>query len=190
MSNTELATFAGGCFWCVEAAFKELDGVHGATSGYCGGHVENPGYREVCSGATGHAEAVQVAYDPERIAYADLLEVFFSIHDPTTKDREGPDVGSQYRSAVYYHDEEQRDLAANYIEALEEEGAYDDPIVTELEPLERFWEAEAYHQDYFEKQRTADGNITDAYCRIHAQPKVEKVRGKFKDLVKATEEAD
>jgi peptide-methionine (S)-S-oxide reductase len=174
---TETATFAGGCFWCVEAALKELDGVHEATSGYCGGRVEDPGYKQVCSGTTGHAEAVQVTYDPDRISYADLLEVFFAIHDPTTKDRQGPDVGSQYRSAIYYHDEEQRDLARKYMDALEEEGAYDDPIVTELEPLERFWEAEEYHQDYFEK------NPSDAYCRMHAQPKVKKVRETFQDTV-------
>jgi len=187
---TETATFAGGCFWCVEAALKELDGVVGATSGYCGGHVDDPGYREVCRGSTGHAEAVQVDYDPDRISYADLLEVFFTIHTPTTENREGPDVGSQYRSGVYHHDEEQRELAANYIRALEESGAYDDPIVTELEPLERFWVAEEYHQDYFEKQRTADGNITDAYCRMHAQPKVEKVRERFAELVGPQQKAD
>jgi peptide-methionine (S)-S-oxide reductase len=137
----------------------------------------DPGYKQVCSGTTGHAEAVQVTYDPDRISYADLLEVFFAIHDPTTKDRQGPDVGSQYRSAIYYHDEEQRDLARKYVDALEEEGAYDDPIVTELEPLERFWEAEEYHQNYFEK------NPTDAYCRMHAQPKVETVRETFRDAV-------
>ena len=181
---TETATFAGGCFWCIEAALKELDGVHEATSGYCGGRVEDPGYKQVCSGTTGHAEAVKVTYDPDRISYADLLEVFFAIHDPTTKDRQGPDVGSQYRSAIYYHNEEQRDLARKYVDALEEEGAYDDPIVTELEPLKRFWEAEEYHQDYFEKQRTADGNIEDAYCQVHVAPKVEKVREKFKDRMK------
>jgi len=181
---TETATFAGGCFWCVEAALKDLDGVLAATSGYCGGHVDDPGYKKVCRGTTGHAEAVQVEYDPDRIGYADLLEVFFAIHDPTTEDRQGPDVGSQYRSAIYYHDEEQRDLAANYMAALEESGAYNDPIVTELEPLDRFWVAEEYHQDYFEK------NPSDAYCRMHAQPKVEKVREKFAELVRAESKAD
>jgi peptide-methionine (S)-S-oxide reductase len=181
---TETATFAGGCFWCVEAALKELDGVRSATSGYCGGHVDDPGYKAVCRGTTGHAEAVQVEYDPDRISYGDLLEVFFTIHTPTTKDREGPDVGSQYRSAIYYHDEDQRDLAANYIEALEDSGGYDDPIVTELEPLERFWEAEEYHQDYFEK------NPSDAYCRMHAQPKMEKVRERFDELVGTRGTAD
>ena len=181
---TETATFAGGCFWCVEAALKDLDGVLAATSGYCGGHVGDPGYKEVCRGTTGHAEAVQVEYDPDRIGYADLLEVFFAIHDPTTEDRQGPDVGSQYRSAIYYHDEEQRDLAANYMAALEESGAYDDAIVTELEPLDRFWVAEEYHQDYFEE------NPSDAYCRMHAQPKVEKVRERFAELVRAESKAD
>jgi peptide-methionine (S)-S-oxide reductase len=173
---SETATFAGGCFWCVEAALKQLDGVVEATSGYCGGHVDDPGYKAVCRGTTGHAEAVQVEYDPDRISYADLLEVFFTIHTPTTTDREGPDVGSQYRSAIYYHDDRQHELAENYIEALEEKGGYDDPIVTELEALERFWEAEEYHQDYFEK------NPSDAYCRMHAKPKVEKVRERFDSL--------
>jgi peptide-methionine (S)-S-oxide reductase len=184
MSETELATFAGGCFWCVEAAFEELDGVLEATSGYAGGHVEDPGYREVCSGSTGHAEVVQVEYDPDRIEYADLLEVFFAVHDPTTKDRQGPDVGSQYRLAIYYHDDEQRDLARKYMEAMEESGGYADPIVTELEPLDRFWVAEEYHQDYFEK------NPNDAYCRMHARPKVETVREKFENLATAAEETD
>jgi len=178
MNESETATFAGGCFWCVEAAFEELDGVLETTSGYCGGHTEDPTYREVCSETTGHAEAVQVAYDPDLITYADLLEVFFAIHDPTTKNRQGPDVGSQYRSAIYYHDEEQRDLARTYMDALEEEGGYGDPIVTELESLDRFWVAEEYHQDYFAK------NPSDAYCRMHAQPKVEKVRERFAAKVK------
>ena len=181
---TETATFAGGCFWCVEAALKELEGVHSATSGYCGGHVDDPGYREVCRETTGHAEAVRVEYDPDRISYADLLEVFFTVHTPTTENREGPDVGSQYRSAVYYHDEKQRDLAANYIQALEESDVYDDPIVTELEALDTFWVAEEYHQDYFDK------NPSDAYCRMHAQPKIEKVRERFDELTGAQRTAD
>ena len=168
----ERATFGGGCFWCVEAALKELEGVESVTSGYAGGDTEEPTYREVCSGQTGHAEVVQVEFDPDQIAYEDLLEVFFTIHDPTTKDREGPDVGSQYRSAIYAHDDEQLDTARAFAEALEEEGLYDG-IVTEIEPLETFYEAEEYHQDYFEK------NPTDAYCRMHAAPKVEKVRAKF-----------
>ena len=169
----EHATFGGGCFWCVEAALKPLDGVRSVTSGYAGGHAENPSYEAVCRGTTGHAEVVQVAYDPDEISYPDLLEVFFTIHDPTTEDREGPDVGSQYRSIVLYHDDEQRELVEAFVVELEESGAYDDSIVTEIEPLETFYEAEEKHQDYFEK------NPQDAYCRMHAAPKVEKVREQF-----------
>jgi peptide-methionine (S)-S-oxide reductase len=169
----ERATLAGGCFWCIEAALEELDGVHEATSGYCGGHVEDPTYRQVCSGSTGHAEAVQVTYDPDVVAYEDLLEVFFSIHTPTTKDREGPDVGSQYRSAVYYHDETQRETVEAFVDELEREGVYDDPIVTEVEPLETFYEAEAKHQNYFEK------HPNKPYCAANVRPKVEKVREQF-----------
>jgi len=174
---TATATFGGGCFWCIEAAFKELDGVRSVTSGYAGGHVDTPSYREVCSGNTGHAEVVQVEYDPDVVAYEELLEVFFTVHDPTQRNRQGPDVGTQYRSIVLAHDEEQRALASEYIDALDEEGGYDDPVVTELEPLEQFWRAEEKHQDYFEK------NPNDAYCQMHAQPKVEKVRQKFREKV-------
>ncbi|MFT4889468.1 MAG: peptide-methionine (S)-S-oxide reductase [Halobacteriales archaeon] len=169
---TETATLAGGCFWCIEAAFEELDGVESVTAGYAGGHVEDPTYEQVCTGETGHAEVVRIEYDPARIEYLDLLEVFFRIHDPTTKDREGPDVGSQYRSAVFYHDDRQRETVEAFVEELEESGVYDG-IVTEIEPLETFYEAEEYHQDYFEK------NPQDAYCRMHAAPKVEKVREEF-----------
>ncbi|RLM89251.1 peptide-methionine (S)-S-oxide reductase [Halobellus sp. Atlit-38R] len=169
------ATFGGGCFWCTEAAMQELDGVESVTSGYAGGNTENPTYREVCSGSTGHAEVVQIEYDPDVIGYDDLLEVFFATHDPTQLNRQGPDVGSQYRSIVLYHDDEQRRQAEAYVEALDEE--YDDDVVTEIESLERFWPAEEYHQDYFEK------NPNDAYCRMHAQPKVEKVRERFASKV-------
>jgi len=168
----ERATFGGGCFWCIEAAFEELEGVESVTSGYAGGHTEDPGYREVCSGKTGHAEVVQIEYDPDQIAYEDLLEVFFTIHDPTTKDRQGPDVGSQYRSAIYAHSDAQLETAEAFAAELEQEGVYEG-IVTEIEPLDTFYEAEEYHQNYFEK------NPTDAYCRMHAAPKVEKVRKKF-----------
>ncbi|NGM71153.1 peptide-methionine (S)-S-oxide reductase MsrA [Natronolimnobius sp. AArcel1] len=170
----EHATFGGGCFWCVEAAFKELEGVNTVTSGYAGGHVENPTYEAVCAESTGHAEVVQIEYDPAEITYPDLLEVFFTIHDPTTKDREGPDVGSQYRSAIYTHDRDQLETATQFVDALENDGLYEG-IVTEIEPLERFYEAEAYHQDYFEK------NPNDAYCTMHAAPKVEKVREQFSE---------
>ncbi len=173
----ERATFGGGCFWCIEAAFEEIDGVESVTSGYAGGHVEDPSYRAVCSGSTGHAEVVQLEYDPDRIGYDELLEVFFTIHDPTQLNRQGPDVGSQYRSIVLHHDDRQRRLAERYVEALAEEGGYDEPIVTEIEPLERFWRAEEHHQNYFEK------NPLDAYCRMHARPKVEKVREAFAEKI-------
>ena len=172
------ATVAGGCFWCVEAALKELAGVESVTSGYTGGTTENPTYEEVCSGSTGHAEAVQVVYDPDELDYVDVLEVFFGIHDPTTKDRQGPDVGSQYRSAVFYHDDEQRETAERYIEEVDAAGVYDDPVVTEVEPLGEFYEAEAYHQDYYEK------NPDQPYCATYVPPKLEKVREQFGDKVK------
>lgn len=175
---TEKATLAGGCFWCLEAAYEELDGVESVTSGYAGGSVENPTYEAVCSGETGHAEVVQLEYDPETVGYDELLQVFFTIHDPTTLNRQGPDVGSQYRSAVFYHDDEQRDVAEAYIDGLESEGAFEDPIVTEVEPLSEFYEAEGYHQDYYEK------NPNDAYCTMNAQPKIRKVREKFAEKAK------
>jgi peptide-methionine (S)-S-oxide reductase len=170
---SEQATVGGGCFWCIEAAFKELDGIESVTSGYAGGHTENPSYRAVCSGDTGHAEVVQLEYDPDVLSYEEILEVFFTVHDPTQLNRQGPDVGTQYRSIVLAHDEQQRELAEQYIEALDEEGGYDDPVVTEVELLETFYRAEEKHQDYFEK------NPNDAYCQMHAQPKVEKVRERF-----------
>ena len=176
MANaTATATFGGGCFWCIEPAFEQLDGVEDVTSGYAGGHVENPSYEAVCSGETGHAEVVRVEYDPERLRYADLLELFFTVHDPTTVDRQGPDVGSQYRSIVLYHDDDQRERAEAYVAELGEE--YDDEIVTEIEPLDAFYEAEEHHQNYFEK------NPEDAYCRMHAAPKVEKVRERFEERI-------
>jgi len=174
MSRTERATLAGGCFWCTEAAFKELDGVESVTSGYAGGHVEDPTYEAVCSGDTGHAEVVLVEYDPEALTYEDVLQVFFTVHDPTQLNRQGPDVGTQYRSAIFAHDDDQRATAETFIERLEAEGAYDDgEIVTEVEPLDEFYEAEEYHQDYYEK------NPNDQYCSIQAEPKVKKVREQF-----------
>lgn len=175
--TTETATLGGGCFWCTEAAFKELDGVHEVTSGYAGGHADNPTYKAVCREETGHAEVTRVEYDPEQIAYEDLLAVFFTVHDPTTLNRQGPDVGTQYRSIILYESDEQRRIAEEYIAGLAEEGVYEDDIVTEVEPLETFWEAEAYHQDYYEK------NPGDAYCQFNADPKIRKVREKFGDKV-------
>lgn len=174
------ATLAGGCFWCIEAALKELPGVESVTSGYTGGETDDPTYQEVCTGETGHAEAVMVEYDPDELGYEDLLSVFFRIHDPTQLNRQGPDVGTQYRSAIFTHDDDQRDLAESFVAELEAEGVYDDPIVTEIEPLGEFYEAEAYHQDYYEK------NPGDAYCQFHAQPKVQKVREQFAGDVEAS----
>jgi len=155
---------------------KELGGIQSVTSGYAGGNVPNPSYEAVCSGSTGHAEVVQVEYDPEEISYLELLEVFFKVHDPTTKDRQGPDVGSQYRSIVLYHDDEQRQQVEGFIERLNEE-VYDGGIVTEVQPLETFYEAEEYHQDYYEK------NPADGYCQVQVEPKVKKVREEFAALL-------
>jgi peptide-methionine (S)-S-oxide reductase len=171
----ELATLAGGCFWCLEAPFQELDGVRAVTSGYAGGHVDDPTYEQVCSGSTGHAEVVRIEYDPGRISYTDLLTVFFALHDPTTEDRQGPDVGSQYRSAVFTHDDEQREVAAATIERLADD--YDDPIVTEVQPLDVFYPAEDYHQDYYAN------NPQRAYCQMQIRPKMEKVRELFAERV-------
>jgi peptide-methionine (S)-S-oxide reductase len=175
---SERATFGGGCFWCIEAAFEELSGVTDVTSGYAGGDTESPSYREVCRGNTGHAEVVQVTYDESALDYEDLLEVFFTVHDPTTVNRQGPDVGSQYRSIVLYHDDEQRELTETFVEELEERGAFDDPIVTEIEPLEAFYEAEEKHQNYYEK------NPEQAYCAVNVAPKVKKVREQFAEQVR------
>jgi peptide-methionine (S)-S-oxide reductase len=178
MGTHETATFGGGCFWCVEAAVEQLDGVEAVTSGYAGGHAEDPSYKEVCSGTTGHAEVVQVEYDPDVVTYAELLEVLFKIHNPTTKDREGPDVGSQYRSLVLYHDEDQRETIEAFVDGLEREGVYDAPIVTDIEPLEEFYPAEERHQDYYAK------NPGDRYCQFNADPKIQKVREAFAEKVK------
>ena len=178
MTDTELATLGGGCFWCIEAPMKELVGVESVTSGYAGGHVENPTYEQVCEGTTGHAEVVQVAFDPDRITFEELLEVFFAIHDPTTEDRQGPDVGSQYRSAVFYHSEEQRETVERLVAEMNESGVYDDDIVTEVAPLDTFYEAEEYHQDYYEK------NPDKPYCAVQIPPKLEKVREKFAGKVR------
>jgi len=173
MADTETATLGGGCFWCTEAAYKEVPGVVSVTSGYAGGHIENPTYEAVCAERTGHAEVVRVEYDPEELGFADVLKVFFTVHDPTQLNRQGPDVGTQYRSIVLYHDDEQRELTEEYVAELEAEGVYDDDIVTEIEPLEAFYEAEPYHQDYYER------NPNDSYCTFNADPKIRKVREKF-----------
>ncbi len=176
--NLRLATFGSGCFWCTEAVFENLEGVENVVSGYSGGHVENPTYEQVCSGATGHAESVQVAYDSAKISYEDLLEVFWKTHDPTTKNRQGADVGPQYRSVIFYHDAEQKKLAESYKNKLEAQGVWDRPIVTEIEPFTAFWPAEDYHQDYYEK------NPSKQYCNFVITPKIEKFREIFKDRLK------
>lgn len=176
VAMTETVTFGGGCFWCVEAAFKELDGVRAAESGYAGGQTDDPTYEEVVSGTTGHAEVVRVTYDPDVIGYEELLEVFFTVHDPTQLNRQGPDVGTQYRSIILYETEEQRHTTEAYVEALDEQSAGE--VVTDIEPLTAFYRAEEYHQDYFDK------NPHDAYCQRHARPKVEKVREKFRSKLK------
>jgi peptide-methionine (S)-S-oxide reductase len=173
--ESQVATFGGGCFWCVEAVFLELDGVASVESGYAGGSVENPTYEQVCTGATGHAEVCQIRFDTARIGYADLLEVFFKVHDPTTLDRQGNDVGTQYRSAIFYHDDAQKKLAEEVKQKLDVSGAWDAPIVTEIVPFEVFYKAEAYHQDYFRR------NPEQAYCRAVIRPKMEKFRKAFED---------
>ncbi len=174
----EQATFGSGCFWCTEAIFERVNGVSKAESGYAGGHLKNPDYRSVCEGNTGHAEVIQLEYDPEVISFAGLLEIFFKTHDPTTLNRQGADVGTQYRSTILYHNEEQRDLAQRVIGELNRAGIWNDPIVTTLEPFTEFYSAEQYHQEYFEN------NPNQGYCRMVIQPKVEKFEKLFNDLLK------
>jgi peptide-methionine (S)-S-oxide reductase len=172
VSDLNHATFGGGCFWCLEAVFQEVDGVEKVVSGYAGGHVPNPSYQQVCTGDTGHAEVTQITYDPGVISYEDLLEIFFTIHDPTTKDREGADVGPQYRSIILHHDEEQKETAEAVMQRLENENVFGDPLVTELEPLDIFYEAEEDHQDYYAR------NENLPYCQTVIRPKVQKLREK------------
>ena len=179
MSSTETATFGTGCFWCTEAIYKELDGVISVMPGYSGGHTENPTYEEVCSGETGHAEATQVVYDPSKISYDELLEVFFKTHDPTSLNRQGNDVGTQYRSVIFYHNDEQKRLAEKYKTELDRSGAWDKPIVTEIAPLKKFYPAENYHHDYYEYNK--DKN---PYCSFVIRPKLEKFRKVFKEKLK------
>ncbi|WP_028298308.1 peptide-methionine (S)-S-oxide reductase MsrA [Olivibacter sitiensis] len=162
------ATFGGGCFWCTEAIFKNLKGVSSVLPGYMGGTKENPTYKEVCTGLTGHAEVIQIEYDPQAISYQELLGVFFRTHNPTTLNRQGNDVGTQYRSAIFFHDEAQREEAEAFIKRLTDEQVYDDPIVTEITPASTFWEAEDYHHDYFAN------HPENPYCAAVIQPKVTK----------------
>jgi peptide-methionine (S)-S-oxide reductase len=172
------ATFAGGCFWCTEAVYAELKGVKSVTSGYIGGAVPNPTYKDVCTGQTGHAEAIQIEYDPAVVSFQKLLEVFFATHDPTTLNRQGADVGTQYRSGIFYHDDEQKRVAEEVIMKLNQARVFPGPIVTEVTKASVFYPAEDYHQDYFAK------NPYQPYCQAAAAPKVAKVRKVFKDLVK------
>ena len=182
MSSTterEVATLGGGCFWCLDAVYRELQGVEKVESGYAGGTKPNPTYREVCGGNTGHAEVVQITYDPSVISYRELLEVFFTIHDPTTKDRQGGDVGPQYRSIILTHSDEQARIAREVMSEVAAEGLYDDPIVTEVEPLTVFYPAEQYHQDYFAN------NQRQPYCAAVIAPKVAKFRRKWMEKMRA-----
>jgi peptide-methionine (S)-S-oxide reductase len=178
MGKNEVATLAGGCFWCLEAVFDELKGVVSVESGYSGGRVQNPSYAQVCDGDTGHAEVVQVTFDPLVLPYNDLLTVFFSIHDPTTLNRQGADAGTQYRSAIFYHDEAQKETAEQVIRKIEDAGIWDHPIVTELTPFEKFYMAEDYHQEYFAH------NSFQPYCRAVIAPKVSKFRKQYVDRLK------
>ncbi|MFN0167634.1 MAG: peptide-methionine (S)-S-oxide reductase MsrA [Bryobacteraceae bacterium] len=178
MAKQETATLAGGCFWCLEAVYDQLEGVLSVESGYMGGKGANPTYQEVCGGRTGHAEVVEVHFDAEVISFRDLLDVFFVIHDPTTLDRQGNDVGTQYRSAIFYHSGEQRETAREVIGELEAARAWPDPVVTEVTPASTFYRAEEYHQEYFAN------NPTQSYCRFVVSPKVEKFRKKFPSRVK------
>jgi peptide-methionine (S)-S-oxide reductase len=169
----EVATLGGGCFWCLEAVYQDLRGVEKVVSGYAGGDAADPSYEQVCSGATGHAEVVQVTFDPSAVSYREILEVFFTIHDPTTPNRQGADVGTQYRSAIFFHTPEQGGLAREVIREFEEAGVWDAPVVTEVAPLEKFYPAEEYHQNYFRN------NPNQPYCRAVVAPKVSKFRQKF-----------
>ena len=177
-TNLQTATLAGGCFWCLEAVYDEIKGVHSVESGYTGGHVDNPSYRAVCGGDTGHAEAVQIHFDPSVVSYRDLLNVFFAIHDPTTLNRQGADVGTQYRSAIFYHDEEQKKVAEDLIKDLNAQKIWDKPIVTEVTKLDKFFMAEDYHQEYFVNNRY------QPYCMAVVAPKVSKFRKHFLQMLK------
>ena len=178
-AKLQTATFANGCFWCTEAIFEQLNGVVSAVSGYSGGKTENPTYKEVCTGETGHAECLQITYDPTVISFDELLEVFWETHDPTTLNRQGADVGTQYRSAVFYHNEEQKQKAEKYKAELNKSGAFDKPVVTEITPFTKFYPAENYHQEYFENNENSN-----PYCQIVIRPKLDKFRKVFKEKLK------
>ncbi len=174
----DTATLGAGCFWCVEAVFQELKGVKHVESGYTGGMIKNPSYKEVCTGRTGHAEVAQIIYDPEVVSFDEILQVFFKTHDPTTLNRQGNDIGTQYRSSIFYHNQWQKEQAEYYLKKLDQSGAYPNPIVTTIEPLEAYYPAEDYHQNYF------NNNSSQPYCTFVIQPKLEKFREAFKDKLK------
>jgi len=176
-----VATFGGGCFWCVEAVFEKLEGVHDVVSGYAGGKVPNPTYKQVTTGRTGHAEVCQIHYDPNNVSYTELLEVFWKTHDPTTLNRQGHDIGTQYRSVVFYHDEAQKKTAEFYQQKLDGSGVWKDPIVTEISPIVEFFEAEKYHQNYFRN------NPFQGYCRVVIVPKMKKFKEMFADKLKTSD---
>jgi peptide-methionine (S)-S-oxide reductase len=177
MSNQdrELATFGGGCFWCTEAVFEQIRGVHDVVSGYAGGHVPNPTYGQVCGKQTGHAEVVQISFDPREITYRELLEIFFTTHDPTTRDRQGADVGPQYRSIILHHSDDQKRVAEEVLHEMEQRGLWSGPIVTEIAPLKTFYLAESEHQDFYRR------NPDQGYCRVVIAPKVAKLRSQYLD---------
>ena len=181
-TNTDTATFGAGCFWCVEVLFQQLDGVLKVTSGYSGGHITNPTYEQVCSKKSGHVEVIEVVYDPTKITYDDLLEVFWKTHDPTTPDQQGNDHGPQYRSVIFYHNNQQKLLAEKYKEELNKSGAWAKPVVTAVEPFKTFYSAENYHQNYY------NANPDQMYCRYVIQPKVDKFQKVFKERLKKKEE--
>lgn len=178
--NKEIATLGGGCFWCTEAIFKELKGVSTVTSGYSGGDIINPSYREVCSGRTGHAEVIDVEFNPQTISFTDILEVFFATHDPTTLNRQGADVGTQYRSAIFYHSQQQKEIAEQIIKQFNKEQVFENPVVTEVTEWKNFYPAEDYHQNY------AENNPGQGYCQFVIIPKLEKFRKIFKDRLKSS----
>ena len=179
--KTDTATFGTGCFWCTEAIFEQLNGVLSVTSGYSGGSVANPTYKEVCSGETGHAECVQVVYEPDKITFDELLEVFFQVHDPTSLNRQGADVGTQYRSAIFFHNKDQQQKAEYYKQELDKSGAYNKPIVTEISGITKFYPAENYHQEYYELNKN-----TNPYCSVVIRPKLEKFEKVFAKKLKSS----
>jgi len=178
-TSLEVATFAGGCFWCIEAVFREVDGIEQVVSGYTGGSTPNPAYQQVCTGQTGHAEAVRVKFNPSQISYREILEIFFSVHDPTTLNRQGADVGTQYRSAIFYHNEQQKTIAEELIGELNRAKLWKNPIVTQVVPVNTFYPAEEYHQEYFSR------HPEQSYCQVVISPKVSKFRKQWSKRLKA-----